>query len=100
MSTHITGRPTTLYETNIQRLHTQSKYSNNRKFFKMTHTEYTKQNVKEQVDLSKLSDLPEEYLNYFSNKTILKDKGELAQLVMDQRIAQEQAFNKQKVFNL
>ena len=44
----------------------------------MTHTEYTKQNIKEQVDLSKLSDLPDEYLNYFSNKTILKDKGELA----------------------
>lgn len=44
----------------------------------MTHTEYTKQNIKDQVDLSKLSDLPEEYINHFSNKTILKDKNELA----------------------
>ena len=66
----------------------------------MTHTEYTKQNVKEQVDLSQLADLPEEYMNHFSNKTILKDKHELAQLVMDQRIGHEQVMNKQKVFSL
>ena len=100
MSTHITGRPTTLYETNQQRLKMQSNFENNRKFFKITHTECTKQNVKESVDLSKLADLPEEYMNYFSNKTILKDKGELAQLAMDQRIAHEQQYNKHKVYNI
>ena len=61
MSTHITGRPTNLYETNQQRLKTQENFNNNRKFYKMTHTECTKQNVKESVDLSKFEDLPEEY---------------------------------------
>lgn len=40
----------------------------------MTHTETTKMNMKEQVDLNELCQLPDEYVTHFSNKTILMDK--------------------------
>jgi hypothetical protein len=66
----------------------------------MTHTGYTKQNKKESVDLSKLSNLPDEYMYHFSRKTILKDKSELAQLAMDQRIAQNSLATKKRVSTL
>jgi hypothetical protein len=56
--------------------------------------------VKESVDLSKLADLPEEYISHFSNKTILKDRTELAQMHMDQKIALSQQENKRELCRL
>jgi len=71
---------------------------NNRKFFKLTHTDFTKQSLLQWANISALaSELPEEYTSFYANKTILKDKGEMARLQIDQNLRGQSFRNRKQI---
>lgn len=50
-------------------------------FFEITHKEYTKQSLKDEVNLEYLwSVLPSSYSTFFTNKTVLKNKEHIMDL--------------------
>lgn len=58
MSQHITGLPKNLYETHRKRVQIQENLVNNSRFYDFTHTDLSKQSMKENVDINNLCKLP------------------------------------------
>lgn len=70
-------------------------------FFEITHKEYTKQSLKDEVNLEYLwSVLPSSYSTFFTNKTVLKNKEHIMDLYQRQRSVATAARNKRRVRGL
>tara|TARA_B110000285_G_C15033355_1_gene567925 strand:+ start:654 stop:833 length:180 start_codon:yes stop_codon:yes gene_type:complete len=50
---------------------------NNKRFYDATHSKLTKKSKKEEVDINELWQLPDNYIDFYSNKTILSAKQNL-----------------------
>jgi len=78
VSQHITAHPQTEYRTSLIQAEVNDNLMKNRMFYEMTHSEYTKQNLKEDVNLERLwAALPGHHSSFFSNKTVLKNRDHL-----------------------
>lgn len=87
-----------MYRTQAIQEEVKDNLMNNRMFFEITHKEFTKQNLKEDVNLEYLwSVLPQNYSKFFTNKTVLKNKEKIMDLYSRQRSVATAARNKRKV---
>ena len=76
----------------------QENLMNNKKFFKFTHTDMTKQGLRESSDIKSLvSELPDSFSKIYVNKTIMKNKRELASLRLNQYRRGETERNKKSI---
>jgi hypothetical protein len=54
--------------------HTQFQLLNNKRFYDATHSKFTKKCKKEEVDINELWQLPDNYIDFYSNKTVMSGK--------------------------
>ena len=76
--------------------HTQFQLLNNKRFYDATHSKFTKKCKKEEVDINELWQLPDNYIDFYSNKTILSAKQNLVVNLWNQQRLKSENYNTKK----
>ena len=95
---YISGRPVSIQQANMMRQKVHQNIINNKRFYQITHTDFTHNNLKDQASIRQIAaSLPDEYVDIFANKNVCKTRGELAQLMMRQTKMDISAQNKKEI---